>query len=196
MLAPGMRRWVVVFFVLLNFGAIAFANRPATLAEAIDRRIGDTLSPLTAWRVRHAGWLLQRYAHLVGLDNHWIMFGRQSRFNWRYEISGRYGEAGEHLLPLPLQTRRRVFQDLVLDFKEPKLHLNLYADQTSRERYAQYLCRRFPTQEARRMEAVVFELRTQELRTRPEASASGDHLKTSEQAWSREVFPCIWRSGA
>jgi hypothetical protein len=184
------RRWVITLFVVLCVGAIAFANRPEELSLAVDRRIDETMSPLMAWRVRYASWLLQRYAHLVGLDNRWEMFGRQSRFNWRYVIRGRYGDAGEHALPLPLQTERTLFQDLILDFKEPKLHLNLYPEQRWRERYAQYLCRRFPSYGGRRIEAIVFEIRWQELRTRAEASASGEHLAAMEYSRPLDTFPC------
>jgi hypothetical protein len=191
MLAGGMwRRWVIALFVVLCFGTIAFANRPEELALAVDRRLDQSLSPLGAWRVRYASWLVQRYAHLVGLDNRWEMFGRQSRFNWHYVLRGRYGDAGEHALPLPLQTGRTSFEDLVLDFKEPKFHLNLYPDQPRRERYAQYLCRRFPSRGGRRIDAIVFEIRWQELRSRAEASASGEHLAAIEYSRPLDVFPC------
>ena len=187
-----MRRgWIIAVFVALCFFTIALANRPPRLAAAVDRGLDATLSPMMAWRVRYAGWLVQRYAHLAGLDNRWQMFGRQSRFNWRYVIRGSYGDAGEWTLPLPLQTERTVFQDLVVDFKEPKLALNLYADQPRRERYAQYLCRRFPRHDNKRIDAIVFEVRWRELRTRADASATGQHASRDEYARTLDVFPCL-----
>lgn len=192
MLARGMRRGLIVLFMVVNLATIAFANRPPALADAVARRLDQALSPDAAWRVRWVGWLWQRYAHLVGLDNRWEMFGRQSRFNWRYEIVGRYGDAGARVLPLPLQTRRTLAQDLLLDFKEPKLHLNLYPDAARRERWAQYLCRRFPEHEGRRMEDVVIDLHWRELRPLAEAVRTGTHLASGTHVAALDTFPCIW----
>jgi hypothetical protein len=191
-----MRRGVIVLFMALSFATIAYANRPPSLAAAVDRRLDAALSPYAAWRVRYAGWLVQRWAHLVGLDNRWEMFGRQSRFNWHYAIVGRYGDAGERALPLPLQTARTLAQDLLLDFKEPKLQLNLYPDAARRERWAQYLCRRFPDDHGQRMEEIVIDLHWQALRTRPEASAAGTHLHPDEHVQPLDVVPCIWPESA
>jgi hypothetical protein len=196
MLGTGMRRGLIVAFMALCFGAIAFANRPPSMADAVDRRLDESLSPRAAWRVRYAGWLLQRCAHLAGLDNRWEMFGRQSRFNWRYEIVGRYGAGGEWVLPLPRQSERTLAQYLLLDFKEPKLALNLYADPARRERWAQYLCRRFPLRGGHRMEDVVIDLRWRELRSRVEASATGTSLAPEAHVQPLDVFPCIWPEDA
>jgi hypothetical protein len=190
-----MRRTLIVLFMVVCFATIAFANRPPTLAAAVDQRLTETLAPMAVWRIHYAGWLVRRWAHLVGLDNRWQMFGRQSRFNWRYEMVGHYGDAGERLLPVPLQSSRTAFQDLVLDFKEPKLHLNLYSDEPRRERYAQYLCRQFPTLHGAWMEEVVIDLAWRPLRSRAEASRTGDHLEPEEYTEPLDAFPCIWREG-
>jgi hypothetical protein len=181
---------VISLFVVLNLGTTLFMNRPFWLISRVNSASSATLGPQLQYRLDYSSWLVQRYAHLAGLDNQWQMFGRQSRFNWWFEIQGVYANGKIVDLPLPLQSSRTFWQRTFFDIKEAKYHLNLYPSDELRNRYAHYLCREYPTEEGAPIQSIVFNLHHQMLLEPREAVLKGKHLE--DQSYSRvlNTFQC------
>ena len=150
-------------------------NRPPSLIGVTDKLL-SSLSLRQAYHCKMAGWYVRRYAHLVGLDNRWQMFGRQARFNWWYVITARYADPEEIVLSLPRQSKRTFLQRTLFDFKEAKFHLNLYGSDEGRKAYARYLCRQHPTHKGAPIESITFELHYQNILEPEEAAKRGIHV--------------------
>lgn len=186
------RKLAISIFVIVNLFTIFYVNLPVFIHNLIDRKVSQELSPQEQYLVRWSIYRLQRYAYIVGLDNRWQMFGRQSRFNWRFQIYGLYTDGHQikkRLLPEPRQMARSAFQDTIVDFKEGKFHLNLYGNKSARYAYAFYLARRFPSFEGMPLTTVVFEVKFRNLREPRAAYFLGHHLEPAEftQVW--DAFP-------
>ena len=128
----------------------------------------DQLGPEVGYRAKYCDWMIRYYAYYLGLGVKWQMFGRQSRFNWYYVITGVYvdsdsGESTERILPLPRQSERSFIEENLLDFKEAKFLLNIYNDEKAREMYARYLARQFPSNDGKRISKIRFTLATQHI---------------------------------
>ena len=114
-----LRKAFLSAFIILNIFTVLFMNRPE--------------------------WLIMHYAHLVGLDNRWIMFSRLPRFNWWYVFKAKYSDGTEVVLPLPRQSNRALLERY-FDFREAKFHLNIYNNPSAREAYANQYCINLPAQ--------------------------------------------------
>ncbi|MFT5524237.1 MAG: hypothetical protein ACI9HK_002188 [Pirellulaceae bacterium] len=117
-------------------------------------------------------YYIRHYAYIVGADNRWQMFGGQSRFNWRYNISATYsdGTAVRSVdLPLPRQSPRTVAQLMFFDFREAKFHLNIYGDKIARESYARYLGRQYPTAGGLPIQSITYHMYHQMILTPEQA---------------------------
>ena len=183
-------RSCVSVFVVLNLGTVLYMNSPLVL-ETLGNRVLDSQVPSSLTRVlRLSGWSVQRYAHLVGLDNRWQMFGRQSRFNWRYLISAEYDDSQEVLLPLPRQSPRSWWQDFLFDFREAKFMLNVYQNRDARKGWAYALCRDYPMNEGSPVRAIRFDLVVQEILPAAQARESGRHLSPQLRRGLLDKFPC------
>ncbi|MEO8494395.1 MAG: hypothetical protein ABI614_04960 [Planctomycetota bacterium] len=159
-LSRSLRRCAISLFIVANLGTILFMNRPHALSESVVERVAKG-SPSGAYRLRQTGWCIHRYAHVVGLDNRWQMFGRQSRFNWWYVITATYsdGRTSQTVpLPTPTQSARTFWQRVLFDFREAKFHLNIYSDRLARESYSRYLARQFPQRDERAIRTITWQL--------------------------------------
>lgn len=182
-------KWVVSVFICLNLLTVLHMNRPIPVIDAGTRWTSQYLSKNVTSGLYYVSWLIQRYAHLVGLDNRWQMFGRQSRFNWWYRILGKFGSKLV-LLPLPLQSSRNTLESMFIDFKEIKFQLNLYPSEAERRKYAHYLCRQFAGYRSMPIESVIFQIYGQKLKSRQEASSSGDYVWPKIHEHLLNEFPC------
>jgi hypothetical protein len=169
---------------------VLFMNRPPALADRTDRALEQHLSAPHAYRARYAAWLLQRYAHLVGLDNRWMLFNSLHRFDWWYVIKAKYADGSEEVLPLPLQSRRTLAERLFFDNKEVKLHLNIYAQPDWRRAYGRYLCRSLHGERPAPVVGVVFELRHQDILEREQSLARRTHLEPASHSQVVQVVEC------
>jgi hypothetical protein len=186
-----MRKALISAFILLNLGVVLFVNRPFRLIRAVQWHALTKLPPRTVYGLSLAAWGVLRYAHLAGLDNRWEMFGRQSRFHWRYLIQAKDEEGRTAVLPLPRQSPRTFWQKYFFDFREAKFHLNLYARPAARQAYARYLCRKFPEAGGRPVRSIVFELEYQHLVPLDQAAARGTHLETDVHQELLDEFTCV-----
>ena len=123
--SDSLKKILISAFVILNIFTVLFMNRPHFFIKYVNEAIDSYKNPMFAWKLRMGSWYIARYAHLVGLDNRWQMFGRQSRFNWWYDIKAKYSNDEIVLLPLPRQSKKTFLEWLLFDFKEAKFHLNL-----------------------------------------------------------------------
>ena len=181
---------VISLFAVLNLGTVLFMNRPLWLITRTNAFSASKLNPQQRYHLDYLSWLIQRYAHLSGLDNRWQMFGRQSRFNWWFEIQALYANGKTIDLPLPLQSPRTFWQSTFFDIKEAKYQLNLYPSDDLRKRYAYYLCREYPILDGAPIQQIIFNLHHQMLLTPSEALIKRKHLE--DQSYSRvlNLFQC------
>jgi hypothetical protein len=183
---------VISGFAVLNLTTVLWANRPAWAV-----RMGDELrnaaSARNAYRVAYAGWLLSRYAHLAGLDNRWQMFGRQSRFNWWFQIQAVDAEGTPTDLPLPLQSDRTVVERTFFDFREAKFNLNLYGIEDLRIRYGRYLCRHFPVVKGNLVRRIRITRHHRMLLPMQVARSRGTHLEPQSYATVINELSCSVR---
>jgi hypothetical protein len=169
---PLWKRCLVSCFIVLNFTTVAYVNQPEVTKTATKEWSRQHLTRYQDYSVRKSIWYLSYYGHLLGLDNRWQMFGRQSRFNWWFIVRGEYGQgdaAQLKLLPIPQQTTRSLLQRLVFDLKENKILLNLYSRPFGRECYSRYLARQTPEYAGVPIRAVQWELAHQKIRSPEEA---------------------------
>lgn len=184
-----MKKLAISGFVVLNLFTVLFMNRSGPFKAALDERVDRLPGRYPAYVVRYAGWLVHRYAHLVGLDNQWKMFGRQSRMNWWFVIQAVHEDGSTEVLPLPLQNERKFWQHTLFDFKENKFHLNLYGSSEARKNYAHYLFRQYPATESGTLfSSIRFELKWQAILPRPEASEKGIHVETAVHSQTMDEF--------
>lgn len=176
-----LREWVLSAFIVINLGTVMFMNRPRIIRDAFEG-MGK--------RTSYPAYLIKSYAHAVGLDNEWQMFGRQSRFDWWYTINGLYSDGQRAKLPLPNQSQRSFIQNYFFDYKEGKYMLNLYGLEELRLRYAHYLCRQYPMKDGAALEGIEFELTTQQFYTMKEAGEHNTHLNGPRNTQTLNRFPC------
>ncbi len=161
---PRHQRLILSGFVVLNLATVGWINMPDTVGKTLSQWLDTSSSPTTSYRMKYIGWRWQQYAHIVGLDNRWQMFGRQSRFNWWYDIRAVYSD-GRHecsvLLPLPNQSARSISQRMLFDLKERKFELNLYPNTLAREAYSRYLARQFPFHNGMPIQTIRWHLGTE-----------------------------------
>ena len=140
-----LRKAFLSAFIILNIFTVLFMNRPEWLKNAEALFLERNFSPTGKYRVQYSEWLIMHYAHLVGLDNRWIMFSRLPRFNWWYVFKAKYSDGTEVVLPLPRQSNRALLERY-FDFREAKFHLNIYNNPSAREAYANQYCINLPAQ--------------------------------------------------
>lgn len=184
------RKTIISLFVILNIGTVLFMNRPIFFIDAVNGLINNWNLPSVKYKTTLYSWYIKNYAHIVGLDNRWQMFGRQSRFNWWYSIKARYANQEIITLPLPRQSPRTWFQSSLIDFKEGKFHLNLYPRSVERENYSRYLCRQFPGLKGAPIDSIIFELNYQNILPPQEALKQGMHMDPNVYTSLLNEFRC------
>lgn len=190
MISIKLRKTIISIFCCLNLFTVFFINRPVTLLNWSNQAIDTHLTEMNAWRIGYVSWLVQRYAHLTGLDNRWEMFSYAHRFNWMYVFIAHYSDSSGIILPLPLQIDRSLIQSMFADFREAKFHLNIYADHGARAAYADYLCRQYSLRGQAKITSIVIELHIQYLRDRKLAEELNQHLDPSPQVQIVDTFAC------
>jgi hypothetical protein len=185
-----LQKTLISVFAVANLFTILFMNQPLWLMRDSDTIVNKYFTPMQTYRYRLGEWYVRQYAHFVGLDNQWQMFGRQSRFNWWFEIKAVYAGPKTIDLPLPLQSPRTFWQSTFFDFKEGKYQLNLYPSSILREAYAHYLCRQYPALEGALIQSIIYVLHFQMLLTPEEARRRGTHLEAQSYAQPPEEFKC------
>ncbi|MBK8090827.1 MAG: hypothetical protein IPK32_02200 [Verrucomicrobiaceae bacterium] len=162
---PG-RGWRVVLslFIVLNISTVLYVSLPPAWAARKHAEWTADWAPMAKYRLSLVHWRWQQYAHLAGLNNVWQMFGKQSEFNWHYDIRGVYGSGKAEkwvLLPLPGQSKRTWAQTYIFDFRQRKLDLNIYRDEFARQACMRYLARLYPEHEGMPLTKIRWNLRYQ-----------------------------------
>ncbi len=168
------KRMLVSCFFVLNLLTVAWINLPEPLVELTSKWVDQHWTPTQAYQLRYSAWRWQQYAHYAGLDNRWQMFGRQSRFNWWYDIRAVYSDGMREssvLLPLPNQSARNLSERMLFDLKERKFELNIYRSPIARESYSRYLARQFPTHDGLPIRRILWHLGSQGILSPDEAVA-------------------------
>jgi hypothetical protein len=178
-------------FVVLNLVAILRSNRPSWAGRPIERTVDGAMGPYALYRLRYSAWLIDRYAHLAGLNNRWEMFSHQSRFNWWYGVQA-ISNGGSEDLNLPNVGERTFAQRLLFDFREAKYHLNLYGNEELRHRYARRVCREIQ-QRGQPVESIRFVLHSQALLYPEEARRRGTHVEPEIDTRTLDEFSCLPR---
>jgi hypothetical protein len=176
---------------VIMLSMIVWCNLPDGVNAALGTLADSQFSPETAWRVRYAEWLFRYGAHVGGLDSRWQMYGGQSRFNWRYIITGHYADSQRTLtrvLPLPRQSERSWLQETFVDYREAKFLLNIYNDRLARETYARYLARQFNEHEGIPVSEISYTLCMQYILPPLVAVKEQRLLEPDEQSQVIDVF--------
>jgi len=184
------RKILISLFVILNIGTVLFMNRPDSFINTINGIISSYGSSDLSYKATISSWYIKIYAHIVGLDNRWEMFGRQSRFNWWYRIKAKYANGEIITLPLPRQSPRNWFESSLIDFKEGKFHLNLYTRAVEREIYSRYLCRQFSQLNNVPIISVIFELHYQYILPPEEAFKQDKYIDPQVYSSVLNEFVC------
>lgn len=101
---------------------------------------GVTVYNQVAAAVNRGLWLGHRAAWLAGLTGKWRMFAPVDRFNWWMEFVGIDG-AGHETVLRPAHPQRTFWERNLLDFRNQKLELNIYGNESLRREFARSFCR-------------------------------------------------------
>jgi len=186
---PWLRRLISVFIVLV-FMTIAYAHRPAKWMLWWEANRNTTFTPEGNAFFDRTQYNLAQLGHLLGIDNRWEMFSTLHRTNWWFTFHGITEDNESILLPLPRQSHRNAFEDLVIDFREAKFHLNLYGAKDRQAGYANYLCRKYAHIQGKTLRSIQMELHNQALFPRETALTLGYHKfpRAITTPWGN--FPC------
>ena len=185
-----IRKIIISLFIILNIGTVLFMNRPNPFIGAINGVINSFDSSAIKYKTTLCSWYIKTYAHIVGLDNRWQMFGKQSRYNWWYLIKAKYANSEIITLPLPRQSPRNWIQSFLIDFKEGKLDLNMYSNQAKRESYSRYLCRQYSHLSGIPIKSIIFELHYQYVFPPKEAIKQRKYLHPTIASRVLNEFKC------
>ena len=164
-------------FILLNLSSVLLSNSLPFKNIFFQNKVEGKRENVPPYYLTYSKWLVRYYASYAGLNNQWIMFGRQSRFNWWYTIKAKYSNGEQIVLPLPRQSQRTFIQKFFIDFKEVKFHNNLYNSDPHLWAYARYLCEEYPKNKNSDIVSIVYQLNWQNIIPREEASRSGHYLE-------------------
>ena len=189
-----MKKVIISCFVILNILTIVYFNRPSFIDKVSNNFVDKYFSQTAAYNARYALWFISSkltlYGYLAGINNHWIMFGSQSRFNWWYKIKAKYTNGEIVLLPLARQSERTFWQKNFFDFKEAKILHNLYSNSLWREKYANYLCRQYSSNNGSSVKSIEWEVYWQKLYDPKEARRLGTHLSPEISSSLLNSFNC------
>ena len=185
-----LKRILIYAFVVVNIFTVLYMNRPVFLIQVVNKIVDNHTSAVFTYKLKLFSWYIKSYAHIVGLDNKWQMFGRQSRFNWWYLIKAKYDDSKTIALALPRQTPRNFLERNLIDFKEGKFHLNLYNNEIGRETYSRYLCRQFSNLNGSPIQSIIFELWYQNILPPEEAEKKGKYLDPNVYSQVLNEFKC------
>ncbi|MDJ0842762.1 hypothetical protein [Crocosphaera sp.] len=87
--------------------------------------------------------LFARFTALTGMGSQWRMFSVVDRFSWRIEIVAIHDNKTTEILPIFADEEKGFFEKQFMDFREGKLHQNLFVYPDARYHYSDYLCRKY-----------------------------------------------------
>lgn len=188
-------------FVVGNLLTVLCINTPDSFQRSFHSSLKGCLSEWNAYRLDQANYRWRQYAYVVGLDNRWQMFGRQSRFNWWYDIRAVYSNGiveKSILLPLSNQSQRSILERYIFDQKERKFALNIYQSELGREAYSRYLMRQFSELDGMPIKSIRWHLCTQRILPPEEAVAKQELHDSMTQVYPLNDFlvPKAYDTGA
>ena len=87
--------------------------------------------------------LFARLTTFMGTSQHWRMFSVVDRFSWRLEIVAIDENRETQTLPIFVGEEKGFLKKQFIDFREGKLHQNLFIYPDARYHYSDYLCRTY-----------------------------------------------------
>ncbi|ACB49749.1 hypothetical protein cce_0398 [Crocosphaera subtropica ATCC 51142] len=87
--------------------------------------------------------LFARFTALTAMSSQWRMFSVVDRFSWRLEIVAIHKNGKTQTLPIFAEQETGFFEKHFINFREGKLHQNLFVYPDARYHYSDYLCRIF-----------------------------------------------------
>ena len=191
---PSIKKIIISIFVTMNIVAVLYSNKPGFISTISNKFVNGCFSKVAATNIHYMSNFIENkirwYAYLVGLNNHWIMFSFQPRYNWWYRIKAKYENSEIVLLPLPRQSKRTFWQKIFFDFKEAKLEHNLYGNKKRRDNYANYLCRTFKIYKNSKIDSIIWELHSKSILPPKEACIKGMYMGNDEQLKNLDIFSC------
>ena len=85
--------------------------------------------------------LFSRLTALTAMSSRWRMFSVVDRFSWRLEIVAIHKNGDTEILPIFVEEEKGFVEKQFVDFREGKLHQNLFFYPDARYHYGDYLCR-------------------------------------------------------
>lgn len=85
--------------------------------------------------------LFARFTGLTRMSDQWRMFSVVDRFSWRLEIVAIHDNKKNQTLPIFTEEDKGFFEKQFINFREGKLHQNLFVYPDARYHYSDYLCR-------------------------------------------------------
>ncbi|EAZ90208.1 hypothetical protein [Crocosphaera chwakensis] len=101
--------------------------------------------------------LFGRLTALTRMSDQWRMFSVVDRFSWRLEIVAIHESGKAQTLPIFAEQEKEFFEKQFIDFREGKLHHNLFIYPDARYHYSDYLCRMFQN-ETNPIQAIRYDL--------------------------------------
>ena len=77
----------------------------------------------------------------MGMSSQWRMFSVVDRFSWRIEVAAIYDNKKTKILPIFVEKEKSFFEKQFVNFRQGKLHQNLFNYPDARYHYSNYLCR-------------------------------------------------------
>ncbi|MDJ0601538.1 MAG: hypothetical protein QNJ37_22170 [Crocosphaera sp.] len=119
--------------------------------------------------------LFARFTTLMGMSDHWRMFSVVDRFSWRLEIVAIDENRKTQTLPIFVEEEKGLFEKQFIDFRQGKLHQNLFIYPDARYHYSDYLCRTYQP-EANSIKAIRYDLFWQQILPPEQASIRKQYL--------------------
>ncbi|MDJ0508577.1 MAG: hypothetical protein QNJ64_04880 [Crocosphaera sp.] len=98
----------------------------------------------------------------AGMSSHWRLFSVIDRFSWRIEIVGIDNKKEVKNLPILRQEEKKFIERNFIDFREVKLHQNLFIYPDARHHYSDYLCRTYRS-DNQEIESIRYDLFWQQI---------------------------------
>lgn len=169
---------IISVFIILNLFTVAYYHFPQRI-----RRVTDKIFPSLK--------LIREYASAISVTAHWGMFTSLEKEKWWILIKGKYENSQEEvILPIPLQGKRDFLEKYFFDFREVKFFVNLFKEKYRQERYARYLCRRFPENKGSKIIKIIYEQYIQKKYNPKEAWERGYYLEPSYNKTVLNTYYC------
>lgn len=122
--------------------------------------------------------LFSRLTALTAMSSRWRMFSVVDRFSWRLEMVAIYKNGTTEILPIFVEEEKGFVEKQFIDFREGKLHQNLFFYPDARYHYGDYLCRTYQNED-NPIKAIRYDLFWRQILP-PEQSAIRKQYLTEE----------------